>query len=233
MLKNKFEQLPFRDKLLLYLLVPIFFVLVFISLQKIYLSDDTVIVSQKQFNVQSLANKIVIKSNQEILDYIEIKIAQQKILVQSLTVTEQIISLSVQSSFDEIVKFLYVIEQHLVIEEFSLEKEISSILKMKSKIVLLNHYFANPIQKDSILKNSINPFEIKNITLSNERNNEMKPIKPLDVGAIVSNEVFIDGDWYTLGDIVHEYKIIFIGAKSVKLINQKTNKTTTIRLEDE
>ena len=59
MLKNKFEQLPFRDKLLLYLLVPIFFVLVFISLQKIYLSDDTVIVSQKQFNVQSLANKIV------------------------------------------------------------------------------------------------------------------------------------------------------------------------------
>ena len=237
MLKNNFDKLLFRQKIQLYFLIPIFFVIIFIVLQEQFFIDAKKMLPQKQqFSIQSLSDKIVVKNNKEIIDYIETELAKYKIFVQSITTSNQTISLSIKSSFDSMIQFLYTLEQHLVIEEFFLEKLDANTTNIKSRIVFLNHYFANPNQRDVVLNDIKNPYEIESrIPIQKEQNKvkEKLQVKSIQIDAIMLNEVFIEGDWYTIGDIVQDNKIVKIEPTLIKLLNQTTKNIKVIRLESD
>ncbi len=235
MLKSNFEQLPFRQKVELYFIVPIFFTIVFIILQKrLIIKEPSIVQKQQQLSVKSLSDKIVVKNNKEIMDYIETQIAKHDIFVQSMTTSNHNISLSVNSSFDTLIKFLYILEQHLIIEEFSLDRVEPNSKMIKSRVVFLSEYFVNPNQKEKIVKNIKNPFfQESEIIVSTEENTMINKSKStmLQVDAIVTNEVLIQGDWYKKGDIFQKIKIVQIDPTVVKVLHQETNKIETIRLD--
>lgn len=233
MLKSNFEQLPFRQKVELYFIVPIFFTIIFIFLQKLLIIKEPNIV-QQQLSVKSLSDKIVVKNNKEIMDYIETQIAKHDIFVQAMTTSNHTISLNINSSFDPLIEFLYILEQHLIIEEFSLDRVEPNSKMIKSRVVFLSEYFVNPTQKEKIVKNIKNPFfqETKTIVLKEENTIINKSQSTmLQVDAIVTNEVLIQGDWYKKGDIFQKIKIVQIEPTVVKVLHQETNTIEIIRLD--
>jgi len=233
MLKSNFEQLPFRQKVELYFIIPIFFTIIFIFLQKLLIIKEPNIVEQ-QLSVKSLSDKIVVKNNKEIMDYIETQIAKHDIFVQAMTTSNHTISLNINSSFDPLIEFLYILEQHLIIEEFSLDRVEPNSKMIKSRVVFLSEYFVNPTQKEKIVKNIKNPFfqETKTIVLKEENTIINKSQSTmLQVDAIVTNEVLIQGDWYKKGDIFQKIKIVQIEPTVVKVLHQETNKIEIIRLD--
>ncbi len=235
MLKNNFENLPLREKIQLYFIVAIFFILVFVFLQELFFVDGKKESEQKQYlSLKSLSNKIVVKNNKELIDYIETELAKDTLFVQSITTSNQTISLNINGSFDSVIQFLHRVEQHLVIDEFFLDKSDSNTTMIKSRIVFLNHYFANPNQHDVVLKNIKNPFENENISVVEKKESQREKevqVKSIQIEAIIFNEVFIDGDWYKIGDIFQENKIVQIEPTLVEFVDTKTNKIKTIRLE--
>jgi len=235
MLKSNFEQLPFRQKVELYFIIPIFFTIVFIILQKLLIiKEPSIVQKQQQLSVKSLSDKIVVKNNKEIMDYIETQIAKHDIFVQSMATSNHNISLSVNSSFDTLIKFLYILEQHLIIEEFSLDRVEPNSKMIKSRVVFLSEYFVNPNQKEKIVKNIKNPFfQESEIIVSTEENRMINKSKStmLQVDAIVTNEVLIQGDWYKKGDIFQKIKIVQIEPTVVKVLHQETNTIEVIRLD--
>jgi len=233
MLKSNFEQLPFRQKVELYFIIPIFFTIIFIFLQKLLIIKEPNIVEQ-QLSVKSLSDKIVVKNNKEIMDYIETQIAKHDIFVQAMTTSNHTISLNINSSFDPLIEFLYILEQHLIIEEFSLDRVEPNSKMIKSRVVFLSEYFVNPTQKEKIVKNIKNPFfqETKTIVLKEENTIINKSQSTmLQVDAIVTNEVLIQGNWYKKGDIFQKIKIVQIDPTVVKVLHQETNKIEIIRLD--
>jgi len=233
MLKSNFEQLPFRQKVELYFIIPIFFTIIFIFLQKLLIIKEPNIVEQ-QLSVKSLSDKIVVKNNKEIMDYIETQIAKHDIFVQAMTTSNHTISLNINSSFDPLIEFLYILEQHLIIEEFSLDRVEPNSKMIKSRVVFLSEYFVNPTQKEKIVKNIKNPFfqETKTIVLKEENTIINKSQSTmLQVDAIVTNEVLIQGDWYKKGDIFQKIKIVQIEPTVVKVLHQETNTIEVIRLD--
>ncbi|MCD4758045.1 MAG: hypothetical protein K8R39_07230 [Arcobacteraceae bacterium] len=233
MLKSNFEQLPFRQKVELYFIIPIFFTIIFIFLQKLLIIKEPNIV-QQQLSVKSLSDKIVVKNNKEIMDYIETQIAKHDIFVQAMTTSNHTISLNINSSFDPLIEFLYILEQHLIIEEFSLDRVEPNSKMIKSRVVFLSEYFVNPTQKEKIVKNIKNPFfqETKTIVLKEENTIINKSQSTmLQVDAIVTNEVLIQGDWYKKGDIFQKIKIVQIEPTVVKVLHQETNTIEIIRLD--
>ena len=235
MLKSNFEQLSFRQKVELYFIVPIFFTIIFIFLQKILIiKEPNILQKQQQLSVQSLSDKIVVRNSKEIMDYIETQIAKHDIFIQSTTISNHTISLSINSSFDSLIEFLYILEQHLIIEEFSLDRLEPNSKMIKSRVVFLSEYFVNPNQKEKIVKNIKNPFfHESKIIVSTEENTMINKSKStmLQVDAIVTNEVLIQGNWYKKGDIFQKIKIVQIDPTVVKVLHQETNKIEIIRLD--
>jgi hypothetical protein len=236
MLKSNFEKLPLRQKVELYLIVPIIFIIIFIFLEKLLIIEESNIPQEKQqLSIKSLSNKIVVKNDKDIIDYLETQIAKGNIFVHSITTSSQTISLTVSSSLEALMQFLHILEQHLVIEEFSLDKVEQNSKVIKSKVVILSGYFTNQNQKDTALAIRKNPFFDKEITTSQKV--KIKTIskveKQIQVDAIVKNEVLIQGNWYKKGDKFQENTIVQIESSVVKILNNETNKIKIIRLEDE
>jgi hypothetical protein len=182
---------------------------------------------QNLYSVKNLTNKITLKNNQFIIDYIENLIAKQDIFIEGLKTTEHTFSFSINGSFDTIIQFLYRLEQHFIIEEFFLKSMDIDNSKIQCRIVFLNHYFLNQDQKDNLLQNIINPFVNQKKTLLTSGQ------KSIQLDAIVLDEVFIAGEWYKKGDMFLGYQIVHIEPKVIKLMNNQTNKIKIIKLEDD
>jgi len=236
MLKNKFIKLSFKEKIELYSIVLIFFIILFVIIQKIVIVQDTNIPNKQKLYVKNLVDKIVVKKDKEIIDYIETKIAKYDVFVQSMTSSSHTVCLTINSSFDTAIKLLQQLNQHLLIEEFSLNKLNSRNNLIQTKIIIVSNYFLNQNQKGKKIISVKDPFRSKAITPSISLEN--KPIQKvpqdtIQIDAIVANEALIEGDWYKKGDIFHKRFIVKIEPTVVKFVDKRSHKTITIGLESD
>jgi len=237
MLKNKFINLSLKHKILLYCIVILSFIMAFIAVQNYIFSLKVLnTIETKHYTIQSLENKIVVQSNTDILQYIQSQIEKNKIFINSIKTNSQTISLTINDTFKGIITLLYRLEQHLIIEEFMIEKDEKNSAKIKCKVSFLNKYFIN--QNEQYLKPGkiINPFYKDTRTVQKEtvrklKKHEKKTIITLD--AIVNSDAFINGEWHKKGDILKNYKIITIKQNCVKLLNQKNNTIKIIKVSDD
>lgn len=230
MLKNNFEKLSLRDKILLYIIVVIGFGFLFVVLEDFLFKEDknTKLQHNKHLSIRSLSNKIIIKNNKSILEYIEKELAKSDIFIDSIKSTKQIISLTISGDFQIVITALQELDYHLIIEEFFLNKSELDNNRVQVRVVFLNHYFLNQNKKLNGVKNIITFFE----------NNRTKIIpkiqtQPIVIDAIIDDEVFIESEWYKKKDSYLDYKIVEIEKDFIKLLHIRTTKTKIIRLQND
>lgn len=232
MLKNSFETLSFRDKILLYIIVVIGFLFLFILLEKFVFIEEKQkkVQHDKSVSIKSLADKIVIKHDKFIFEYIENELGKEDILIDSISAGKQTISLDISGSFRVIMSVLHELESHLIIEEFVFSKSELKDNMVQIRVVFLNHYFINQNKISNKIKNIINPFESNTTNIMTKIQPQIKPIL---IDAIIGDEVLIEDIWYKKDESYLDYKIVKIEKTFVKLLDIQTKEAKTIRLEDE
>lgn len=236
MLKNKFIKLSLIEKIELYFIILIFFTITFIIIQNIVIVQDTNISVKQKLYVKNLSDKIVIKKQKEIMDYIETTLGKFNLFVQSIVSSDNAILITINSPFDTAINLLQLLEQHLIIEELSFNKIDAFDDIIQTKIVIGSYYFLNKNQKNKESISVKDPFHKKPIEPSISLEN--KPTKKvhqdrIQIDAIVANEVLIEGDWYKEGDIFHKRFRVKIEPTVVKFVDNQSHKTITIRLESD
>ncbi len=230
MLKNSFEKLSLRDKILLYIIVIIGFGFLFVMVKDFTLVEDEnrTLQYNKYLTIKSLSNKITIKNNKSILEYIENELSKSDIFIDSIKSTKQIISLTISGDFQVVITALQELDYHLIMEEFFLNKSEGDDNRVQVRVVFLNNYFLNQNRKLN---------EIKSITTTFENNRTKKmpkvQIQSIVINAIIGDEVFIESEWYKKEDSYLDYKITEIEKDFIKLLHSKTAKTKIIRLQND
>lgn len=230
MLKNSFEKLSLLQKIELYSIIIILFVLLSTFSKEILPKIDvkSKISQIKQYHLTNLEDKITLKSDKEIIDYIEKIIEKNNLFAPSISKENNGIFLVMEGSFEEIMNTLNILQKHFIIEEFSLFKSDNNQTNVKNTVLLLNKYFLNQNLKSKKLQNLVNPF--KN---NKKKDSKREKTKEIQLNAIVGNNVFIDSKWYTQGDIIQDYTIIQIKSNFIKISNIKTKEIKIIRLHND
>jgi len=230
MLKNSFEKLSLIEKIELYCIIIIFFVILFTFSKNILPKIETKSkISQiKQYHLTNLENKIALKSDKAIIDYIEKVIEKNNLFSPSISQENNSIFLSIEGSFEEIMNTLNILQKHFILENFTIFKSDNNQTKVKSTVLLVNKYFLNQNLKSKKLQNLVKPF--KN---SKQNNSKKKKTKEIQLDAIVGNDIFIDSKWYKKGDSIQNYTIIQIKSNFIKILNTKTKKAKIIRLHND
>lgn len=227
--KRYFKKLNLLQKVEIYLLVIIFygsiiwfFDDIFTELFKTKQNYKSIKTFQK--DIYNIKQKVTVKSNIEFLNFIESNMIKYNIINKVINLKDNYISIKMQGKFIDIINMLNVISLHTSIKMFSFSKnDISNSvicdIEVKSK------YFFNQYKEYKKLQNVPNPFFKETI-------DDMKKITKLKIGAIVSDEVLIFGDWYKVGDIINNYKILNIDKNFIKILNIKNNTKKEIFIDE-
>jgi len=227
--KRYFKKLNLLQKVEIYLLVIIFygsiiwfFDDIFTELFKTKQNDKSIKAFQK--DIYNIRQKVTLKSNIEFLNFIESNMIKYNIINKVINLKDNYINIKMQGKFIDIINMLNVISLHTSIKMFSFSKnDISNSvicdIEVKSK------YFFNQYKEYKKLQNVPNPFFKDTI-------NDMKKSTKFKIGAIVSDEVLIFGDWYKVGDSINDYKILDIDKNFIKIINIKNNTKKEIFIDE-
>jgi len=227
--KRYFKKLNLLQKVEIYLLVIIFygsiiwfFDDIFTELFKTKQNDKSIKAFQK--DIYNIRQKVTLKSNIEFLNFIESNMIKYNIINKAINLKDNYINIKMQGKFIDIINMLNVISLHTSIKMFSFFKnDISN--SVICDIEIKSKYFFNQYKEYKKLQNVPNPFFKETI-------NDMKKITKLKIGAIVSDEVLIFGDWYKVGDIINDYKILNIDKNFIKIINIKNNTKKEIFIDE-
>lgn len=210
MIRQKFEELKFIQKLQLYIIVVALVFLVFFYEKQIYSfieSKTTTKVAQK-INTQEIKKRNFIKKEKnQVASVIYEKAKEFDAQVVSLQFLSDSISTNIEASYENSMDILGYINTHFNIHKISLSKKEKSYAL---NLVFKSSYIFNTDKNYIAYENIPNPFNTKYKKESN---------KQFTLNAIVSNNVFINNKWYKINDKIKGYEIVQILPNSVKLKN--------------
>jgi hypothetical protein len=207
--KIYFNALTKREKVLLYLIIPLLLVAIAMITNQ-YLIDPKL----KQLNYQNniLKSKLTqlktknIKyiDNIKILNYIENLAQQDNISILSYKINRHIFTLEIQANYQNSLNFLLFLEHYAKIISLKISKLEQQI------IININFRFITMPPSTSYKKCKIaNPFFTKDKDNDNDR---------LKLTAIIGDNICINEKWLSINDTIGKYKILHIYKDYVELI---------------
>jgi hypothetical protein len=223
--------LPTKDKVLLFLIVPLVLFSINFFVFDLFIKDKFKEKLNKIKNIKQTINLLHNKTNYTNIakiDFIE-KIAKKfNTNIVSIKIDEDIFTTVTTSAYQNNINLLLFLEQFILIDSF----EISS--NEKNTTMLLKFTIFKVVNKPKIpdIKNIINPFVKRRYgkTDTNNRYNNNKYYN-LKLTAIIENMVKINNRWYKKGDDIDNFYIKDIFLKYVLL--QKNGKIVKLRIYDE
>lgn len=194
-------------------------------------------IRQYKKNFDTLHLKIKEMTDNEMVTFIEKESNKNKVLLSSLRMNNENIDIECSGEFLDILNLLNSFQTHLLIKNFrlnSFESKIHCELKVdkkylydKSKIIKKVENQKNPFFEEKIKRVKK---EIVTTKKQKELNNFAIQIIPL---AIVSNEVLINGRWYSVEELVGDERITAINKTSIEIQNIKTSIKEKIEVKNE
>ncbi len=234
--KHSFGKLSLIKKIELYIIFIIIYLIIFISFKDIYVGTkiaNNIQLSKNSSN--STINKIIIKSDQQIIYFIEEVLREHNSSLNAIHLSNKHIDLSIDGEYRNIINILKQFQLHLIIREFTINQKKENIMNtITSNISVSNKYFLN---KDTIVKKSnseVNPFkyeDTREILTKDNKETHPETMRNLKIEAIVGKNVFLEKYWYKIGDIINDYKILEIGLDFIKVQDIIGDKIKTVRLE--
>ena len=217
-IKTKFEKLPYRDKILLYLIVIMVYAFIYIYYVELknlfsapFVQNNYSHVSMKK-NHESLVNNQRKLSDVELVYYFSKYSQKYKIRLKETKLNRQTINIVIEGTLSNMINFLFVVLHNFKLEQLEINKKTKDI----SISIIFNTelFYESSIHKHNINLLS-NPFQ-------NIKDDTETLSFPIRVCAIVKDEVLIDDIWLQKNDIIKEYQIIKINKDTVHLKNLKT-----------
>ena len=231
-LKINFLKLSLIQKIELYIIVVIFYVLAIYIYNEFFIHNNTIkttskISSSSINKVQNLKSKVTQKNSTYLFKLIEQKSETLDCFIYDIKIQEQTMKLSIKGKLNNIINFLNYLQNHFIIQQFELIYEKNTLF---STITLDTLYFYNPHKIYNKITNIPNPF----INISKNYNIKIEKIDAiLKIDAIVDSNIFINNKWYKQNDIVDGKKILSVELNRVELIDIKTSKKIYIKVYNE
>ncbi len=225
-IKSSFIQLKLFQKIELYIIVIIAFILLNYLLEQYLDKNKTIPKVTNQIattNYALLKQKIIKKDKNQIIKEINNISTKFNIAILHSNYSKSNIKLKLKGKHSKVINFLDYLCSHFNIENFNIIKQDSIIL---SEVNIKIKYYFNPNLEYNLRKDIINPFV--NYTRTSRRTEEN-----LKLNAIVANNIMINNKCYRLFDIVNRYKIIEINKNSVKLKHLKSKKDIILKVYDD
>lgn len=213
-IKSKFQSLKTFQKIEIYIIVLILysFIVVFssdiftyIKPQSLSTNTHTKIKAKKSVNAYIKIDDI------SLMNYIDTLSREKNTTILESKILKKSMYVKTEANHSEIMKFLTTIENHFVINSFELiEENEQTILSImidtnyfyKSQMIKKSVSNPNPFFQNKLKKQKVNTVDIQ-----------------LNITAIISNEVLIDGIWYKEEDSVGNFKILSILSDKVQFKN--------------
>jgi hypothetical protein len=205
-LKYIFNNLSKKDKILLYIMIPILFGFFIFTIDKYIAAPYLIKLEDQIATIQENNKKIHFKKNiineVEILKYIDNIALKHNIKLTTTKIDKKLLDIEADGKFQNIMTFVKIIRKNGKIKKLSLIKQDKSTVLLNCLIIIKNL----KSQKQIIANNIPNPFKI-----SSEHISELK------LFAVIGEYASINNVWYKVGDKVGKYTIKTIDRNSVKL----------------
>lgn len=215
MLRNRFTQLPFFQKVELYLLVPLLLGLC------LYLFNYMLLQNNEQDVIKDQALKTTLKidrlDEKELIVFLQDQISRYEITLYTINIDNNKIAFQTFGDYVDIVNFLHKIELHFLVESFKIDQKEGNV---ELDVTLNRKYFFNKKQIE------------KNFYMSKEQKQGKQNIN-IKLTAIIEKSVLIDGLWYKQGDMFQGYKIVRVSDDFIQLNNLTSKQEIRVELEDE
>jgi hypothetical protein len=156
-------------------------------------------------------------SNIELIKHIDTISQKLDILILEAKIMNTSVELKTQGEFKKSMNFLITLQNNFTIKSFEILKDKNTI---NTNVILDKIYYDTINSHYRKNLKIVNPF-IENIS------QEPKISKYPKITAIVSSEVLVNGNWYTVGDTMNSYKIVKIHTNTVTLLNLLTKQKVT------
>ena len=219
--KYYFNNLPLRDKVLSFILIPLILSLLFIAIEKKLFKEkllninNQILVYEKA--IKKLKNKKFKLDKIKSIQYIEETAKFFNVKIPNIKIDKSYFSIIYTGNYQNIINFLNTIEKSMKIKSLQ-------ILKSKEYITLEGVFEVKQlfVKNKEQIKDIPNPFDkIK------EKNNFIKKEK-LKLLAIIGENVCINDKWYLKNEKVGKYKIKSIFRNYIEL--QSKEKIVKLRI---
>ena len=209
--KYYFNTLPLKDKILLYLLVPIILGFCLFLFEKYFLPDVKIENKQSTCNIKRVKIDI---DNIQAIKYIEDVASQFEINIVTLKINKRLFKIKINGSYQNSMNFIYNLEYSMKIKSLKIIKTLDGII-LTEGIFVIKRIANNSLYNLEKIPNPFNKIKsyIKNSTLR--------------LTAIIGRNICINGKWYQKNSIIGKYKIKTIHSNYVEL----ENNNKTIKLE--
>ncbi|MEA3554443.1 MAG: hypothetical protein U9R39_08600, partial [Campylobacterota bacterium] len=233
-LKNNFIKLSLFKKIILYLTVVIFNIVLFYIYDAYYNSNKTNNINYNNKNqyakdIKSIKSKIRKKENTNIIKLIEKKSELLNCFIYNINSKRENINLSVKGNLNNIINFLNFLQNHFYIKQFDLKYEQNILF---TTISLNTKYFYNSNKIYSDISNIPNPF-VNKIRTTNKKIKNINKNHIFKVDAIIDSNIFINNRWYKVNDVLDGKRVVSVDLNTVNLIDLKTAKVTILKVYNE
>lgn len=217
MLVSGFENTTLKEKILLYLLIPMILGLILYFIKNSAQADNTVATySLEKKKILPDATKITQVKTNEMIKLIETLITYYAIELDSLNVNDKTLDMSFICKEEKVMPLLKKLKLHFDIEFYKISRtnaKISLIVKIKSKYFFHKNLFNKEYFYKKVRKKS-----------------QVFTIVP---EAIINNNVLIENNWYRVGDTLHSFVIRSISDELVVLFDKKNQVIKKVRVNNE
>lgn len=215
MIKDRFAELPFSQKIQLYLLVPLLYALFWIVLES-YLLEQSSEHRTFKSNYEKKREAIIKFTPKKGIGFIEDRLSLYEVELDSLKIEQKLLSIELIGEFQNLLTLLKKLEIHFQIMEFKFIKE-EDLTRLYVKINS-SHLFNKKLVKKE--------FQVKST--------KEQTSHTINIEAIVDNEVLIGGKWFKKNDICSDnFKLSYIAQRYVKFIDLTTKKEFKVELLNE
>lgn len=220
-IKNNFENLKFFQKVELYIIVIIFFIIgMFIYDNYIHEKNMT---SKPNNNfsenkIKLLKSKMIKKEKNQIIKELDEIAIKYGIDILNSTYNRSTIDFVFNAKLKDSINFLGYINIHFELISFDISQK-NKIISTRVKLEIKRYF--NPNLEYKSFDSIVNPFKYNKAKLKE---------KNLNLNAIIGNNVLINSKIYTLFDIVNNHKIIEIKQNNISIKNIKTGQISTLKV---
>ncbi len=206
-----FNYLTLRDKIILFLLVPLALFLSLSVIEKYLLKNRQININNKikvyKKAIAMLNEAKKYTNNITMIKYIENSANNFNIKVINLKINKPFFNIHVVGEYDGIINFMFNIENSLEVKSFEIfqDNEKNIVLKGNYKLTTLQ-----PNNQYKSIKDIPNPFNKKRLNKKDK----------LILQAVIGSHICINDKWYKKDDIVRKYKITKVYKDYVELSNK-------------
>ncbi|VAY87612.1 hypothetical protein MNB_ARC-1_505 [hydrothermal vent metagenome] len=202
-----FNQLSIRDKILLFLMVPLLlFLLLFVFEKYIFNTNDKKIIEEIKLlkrSIKQIKNDKHKINQVATIQYIEQVAEKLNIQILDIKISNKSFNIHTIAKYNDTMNFIFNLEENMNIKQLTLTNDKK--ITMHGIFHIKTFRYGKKLRQ---LRYLPNPF----------RNNVQHRLSKFALNAIIQSNVSINGKWYTINDKIGKYSIKAIYSSYVELI---------------